>query len=100
MILREFYTKLPVAGAVSWNTFSDLRGVMEQLIVNSSTTSTTFDFSLTDDNGNIVYNKKGNKGTLIDDSKVGLYGIYTMSIANSSSNSNSFTTTLMWREHV
>ena len=100
MILREVYTKLPVSGDVSWNTISDLRGVMQQLVVNSSATSTTFDFSITDDNGNIVFNKKGNKGTLIDDSKIGLFGIYTMSIANASTDSNSFSTTLMWREHV
>jgi len=96
MIHRENYLKQPTAGAVSWNSYGEYRGILGQLTINPSVSTTTYNFSLTADTGAVVYNKKGIKGVYVDDSKIPLYGIYTMAIANSSESNYSFTTTLIW----
>lgn len=96
MIHREVYVKQPSAGAVSWNSYGDFRGLMQQLVINPSISSTIYDFSLTNDLGDVVYSKKGNRGTFIDDSKVALHGIYTMAIANATVSTNSYTASLIW----
>lgn len=101
MILRERYTKIPANNSsTNWNTISDLRGNLEQITINPSSSSTIYDFYMTDDDGNIVYNKKGLKGTFVDDSKIGVFGIYTINISNASILTNSFTCTLIWNENL
>jgi len=100
MILRERYIRQPINGDSSWNSNSDFSGVLQQLIVNPSAAATTYDFSMTNDLGDVVYDKKGLKGTFIDDSKLGLFGIYTMDIANASDSTKSFSISLIWREIV
>ena len=100
MTLRERYTKSLTAGAVSWNTYSDLRGRLGSICVNPSVSTTVYDYSLTDDDGNVIYNKKGLRGTWVDDSKLDVFGIYTHNIINSSTSNYSFTTTLIWNEKV
>ena len=99
MILRERYVKQPTAGAVSWNTYSDLRGHTEQLCVNPSVATTTYDLSMTNDNGDTIYSHKGLKGTFVDDAKIGIFGIHTIAINNASSSNESFTITLLWAEN-
>lgn len=98
MILRETYVKQPSAGSVSWNSYSDFRGRTEQIIVNPSISTTTYDFSITNDLGDVIYNKKGNKGTLVDDSKVALFGMVTYRISNASVSTNSYTISTIWQE--
>ncbi len=100
MILQEKYTKTPDTGTVSWNGDSDYRGIIQQLSVNPSVSTTTFDFKLTDDAGTVVYHQKGLKGTWVDDSKIGIYGIYTFTIENASTDSYAFTTKILWKEEV
>ncbi len=100
MVLKKVYYKIPSAGAVSWNSVDDFRGNLEGIAINPSSSTTTYDFSMTDDTGTKVYEKLGNMGTFIDDSKIGLYGIYTFAIANASVNTNSFTITIIWDENM
>lgn len=100
MVMRKVDYKLPVLGAVSWNTPDDMRGSLESIAINPSVTTTTYDFLLTDDTGTIVYNKKGLKGTFVDDSKIGLYGKYTCTLSNTSTNNYSFTVTMIWDENL
>ena len=98
MIIRERYTKPLTSGAASWNTNSDLRGQIAHISVNPSVSTTTFDFRITDDAGTTVYYKKGLKGQFFDDSKIGVYGIYTLGIESASNSSWNFITTVLWRE--
>lgn len=100
MTLRERYIKTLSVGAASWNTYSDLRGTLGSICINPSATTTVYDYSLTDDDGNVVYNKKGLRGAWIDDSKLDVFGIYTHSIANASTSSYAFTITLIWDEKL
>jgi len=99
MILRERYLKQPAAGDVSWNTISDFRGVLEQISVNPSSSSTEYDINITDDAGTVIYEQKGRKGTWTDDTKIGVYGIYTYNITNASASNATWTITSLWTEN-
>lgn len=98
MINRKTYYKQPSAGAFSFNTNDDMRGRLEQLVVNPSATDTTYDVTLTNDTGDVVYTAAGNTGTLADDTKVGLYGIYTFAVASASASNKTWTVTFIWEE--
>lgn len=98
MILRERYLKQPSSGAVSWNTISDLRGEIKQISINPSSSTTIYDFRITDDAGTTVYYKPGLQGVFIDDSKLGAYGIYTLGIESASISNASWTITILWSE--
>lgn len=100
MILRERYIKSPVLGAVNWNTISDLRGEIKQISINPSSSSTIYDFRITDDAGTTVYYKPGLQGIFVDDTKLGAFGIYTLGIESASISNASWTTTLIWDENV
>lgn len=100
MLCRERYEKVPVAGQVSWNTYSDFRGELAQLSINPSVETTTYDLLLTDDVGSVIYKKTNLKGTFVDDPKVALYGYYTYNLTNTSTSVYSFTITLLWDENV
>lgn len=100
MINRERYVKQPSAGSVSWNTDSDFRGVLEQVAINPSSTATTYDFKITADDNTVVYQQKGRKGTWIDDTKIGMFGVYTLDLENASDSTKSFTVTLIWNDDV
>ena len=100
MLLKERYEKVPVAGTVQWNTYSDIRGEMTQLSVNPLVQTTTYDIWITDDVGSVIYKRENLRGTFVDDKKVALYGYYTINITNTSTSLYSFTTTLLWNERV
>lgn len=99
MIFRERFLKQPTAGAVSWNV-GYIKGTIGQVSINPSATGTTYNFTLTDDVGNVVYIKKGKKGTYVDDSKVEGYGIYTANIASASASNRTWITTLIWNDSL
>ena len=99
MITKERYVKSPSGGTVSWNT-DILRGVLSSLNINPSSATTTYDVALLDYDGTTIYEKKGNMGNFADNSKVALYGIYTVSITSISVSTNNFITTLLWDDEV
>lgn len=84
-IQRHSVTKTPSGGTVNWNT-DDMRGVMFMISIAPATSTTTYDFTLTDDESIIVYSKKGLKGTFNETTQLGLYGVYTAQISNVSVN--------------
>lgn len=100
MTFRNIYIKQPSAGSVSWNTSDELRGNLSQIAINPSSTTTTYDFLMTDEYGTVVYEVKGRKGHFRDDSNVGVYGVYTCTLSNTSTSSYSFITSLIWQEDV
>jgi len=99
MVIKKVYTKTPVLGIISWNTADDMRGNLESIAINPSSTTTTFDFFMTDDTGTVVYDKRSQTGTFIDDSKIGLYGIYTCTLSNTSTN-DPFLVNIIWNENL
>jgi hypothetical protein len=100
MISKRTYYQQPVLGVFSFNTDDDLRGNLEQLSVNPSSNTTTYDVTLTDDTGTIVYSRMGNTGTSVDDSKIGVYGKYTFNASNASSSNDTWTVTFLWDENL
>lgn len=97
-IQRHSVTKTPSGGSISWNT-DDMRGVMFSVSISPATSTTTYDFILTDDESIIVYSKKGLKGTFNDNTQIGLYGIYTAQISNASVN-EAFKVSLRYEERM
>lgn len=81
LFVRYKTDRTPSLGTIAWNT-DDLRGIMRQLLVQTATSTNTFDFKLVDDDGITVYERKGNKGTLNVTTPMGLWGIYTATISN------------------
>jgi hypothetical protein len=100
MIHRERVVNQPSAGHISWNTNNNLVGHLAQLSVNPSSTSTTFDIAIYDDRDTKVYEKKGNKGHTTDESKIGLFGHYTINLSNTSTSTVSWITTLLWDDEL
>lgn len=95
MFIRHRYIRSIAAGVSSWNSASDLRGVINQIAINPSSSSTTYDFKMTDDSNTVVYHKEGLKGDYTDESKIGVYGTYTLGIENASVSNKSFTVTII-----
>ena len=85
MIHRYKTSQTTVAGEVSWNS-DDLKGMNLQLAIKPATATTVYDISMTDDDSIVTYQKKGLKGTSVDSTQFGLYGVYTVAITNSSAN--------------
>lgn len=100
MIIQERKYKQPSSGAVNWNTTSTLRGILQQISINPSSETTIYNFKVTDEVGTTVYHKEGLKGTYVDDSKIGVHGIYTLAVQSSSASNRSFTVTLLWDEDI
>lgn len=100
MIVRERYLKKPNAGIVAWNTDSDIRGSLRQVAINPSVETTTYDFQITDDADTIIFKRANLAGTVIENIGLGLYGIHTLNLSNTSTSNYSFTVTLLWDENV
>jgi len=83
MIIKYSYTKTASGGAISFNT-GDIRGVVYRILVKPTTSSTTYNVAITDDNSLEVYNRNGQRGKLNDLTQQTFRGIYTFAISNSS----------------
>lgn len=97
MICKRTFSKTAVSGTVSWNT-DDLRGVLYTLIIKPSAESSTYDFTMTDDQSVAVFDENGKLGTFRDTTNFGLYGIYTCEISNASPTTESFTIEIIYEE--
>jgi len=69
------------SGSWSGNTVAQ-RGLLQQVVIKPTTDTTMYDFSLTDVNNDIVYNRTDVSGTLNEEVNIPLRGVYTMSISN------------------
>lgn len=85
MIVKYHKEETASGGAISFNT-DDLRGVVYRTFVKPLTSTTTYDLTITDDNGLIIYSKNGLRGTLNDLTQYTVKGIYTVAVANASPN--------------
>jgi hypothetical protein len=85
MICKRTWTKTPIGSplSVSWNT-DDLRGKLTSITIVPTSSDTTYDFVMTDDQSLDVYRRNQVLGTFRDDSSKGFYGIYTFKIDNAS----------------
>jgi len=85
------------ASSGAWSTNTErFTGVdLRQIIIKATTATTTFDFSITDEKSNVVYEKEGNTGTLNELLYLPMRGIYTLAVANSSVVDSAYTGRLM-----
>ena len=73
------------SGAWSFNTQKLVSSLIRQIIVKAATSTTTFDFTITDNNNNIVYTTDTKAtGTLRVELTIPISGICTFAVANSS----------------
>lgn len=91
------------SGSVSVNTTYDLRGIAKLFYVKATTTTTTFDFKLTDRNSRDVrvYPDEGGSaasGTLRDTTPLVVDGKYTFTISGSSKATETFDIMVMVEE--
>lgn len=98
--LKERHINQPIAGTFSFNTNNSLKGTLDRVSVNPSSTTTTYDIEITDDDNTVIYERKGRKGHFVDDSDKSVYGIHTVTISNASESTKSWITTLLWREEI
>lgn len=83
-------------GSWAGNTVS-LRGLLKQVLVNPTTTSTMYDFSLTNNQNDIIYRRTDVSGTLNEEIDLPITGVYTMRIQNATRD-EVFTVLLVVRE--
>ncbi len=93
MIFSKYkYTLTVSGGTVSVNTDS-IMGMIEQIIITPLTSTNSYDFSLTDRDGDILYSRNTETGTVNDRTAWTLVGRdsserLTMKIANATINEN------------
>jgi hypothetical protein len=87
---------ITVGGEWTANTVS-INGILEQVLVKSTSDNTMFDFSLISDQNDIVYRRTDVTCLLNEENNVPFHGIYTMVIANATKDEE-FTILLSVRE--
>lgn len=94
-------SKTAASGAWSFNTVNFNAALLKQIIVKAATATNTFNFTITDNKDNVVYDSSdtGGKatGTLRAETNIPLKGIYTLAVANAFTD-EAFTGRLMIRE--
>lgn len=95
---RERHVEQPVSNTFSFNTANTLKGILDRISINPSSTSTTYDIQITDSDNTVIYEKKGRQGHWVDDSNISVWGIHTVTVSNTSVSNVSFITTLLWSE--
>jgi hypothetical protein len=85
----EINTQSAISGTWATNTLKIAAGILKQIILISTASSTTFDFKLIDDKNNVAYDtiRREKTATFVLDDEVELpvHGIYTMRVYNASS---------------
>jgi hypothetical protein len=76
------------SGAWSFNTLAISGGICKQILVKATTATTTFEFTITDDKDNVVYDTTHEEttatGTLNERIDLPMRGKYTLAVASSS----------------
>ena len=75
------------AGSASENT-AYLRGLCHHIIVKPASEDTTYDITITNPAGVIIYHRRSETGVLSELTKIPVLGIYTISILNSTKDEN------------
>jgi len=86
LILKEPVIKVVDVslGAYSSNTRKINGGILLHVVVQATTSSTTFDFSITDESGIVIKSWTANTGELNEEMYTPVSGILTLDISNSS----------------
>ena len=88
-----------VAGAYSDVTPYFTGGLVQQLLVKPNTAGNTFDFSLTNSFGDVIYQRLTNTGTINEvDLNVPVTGVVTFAIANATVATNPVTILLVVKD--
>lgn len=85
------------SGAWSGNTENLHGGLLKHIFIKSTSSSTVFDFSITDSNDNIIFTRKNVISKLNEMLELPMLGICTLDITNSTTDEN-FNIKLMIRE--
>lgn len=89
-IHAEEISQTAAAGTWSVNTHNIKGGICYQIVMTSATASTTFDFKITDEKSLVVYDTLSREttatGTLEDEVRIPMRGIYTLQAYNSTRN--------------
>ena len=91
------YTIEIASGIWSGNTEYLHGGFLKHVYLKSSSSSTVFDFAITDSDDNIIFNRKNIIGLLNESLELPMVGIHTLTISNSSVDEE-FNIKLMIRE--
>lgn len=85
LIVKEPVNKsVTVASGVWSGNTQKVMGILLQVVVSATTATTTFDFSITDEDDIVIKSWEGNTDELNEDVYIPLSGVYTLEIANSS----------------
>lgn len=77
--------KTASSGNWSFNSPRFVSAILKQIVLKAATATTTFNFSLTDEFNNIVYNTDTSAtGTLRQELEIPLKGIYTIAVSGAS----------------
>ena len=79
-VYQQKYAVSISAGVASFNTI-EFRGSISSIIIAPTTSTTSWRFSLTNDDSAIAYRKAG-KGSYVDNNGIPAYGIYTGAFSN------------------
>lgn len=84
LINRQPFTMTPITGDASQLVVTN-NSLLQQVIVKPTTASTTYDFSIEDEDDNVIYSKIDNQDTLNDsDISIASGGNWTLKIENAS----------------
>ena len=87
LIVKEPIVKSVTVAAGIWSgNTQKVMGILLHVVVQATTETTTFDFSLTDEDGIVIKEWVGNTDELNREVFIPLAGVYTLSIANASAN--------------
>lgn len=96
LIHPEKVSLTTVLGAASGNT-QNLNGIVYEILVKPTTSTTTYDITLTDSSGVVIFEQLSETGTLNEVNMLPVWGVYTISLANATAN-EAFLVKLMMHE--
>lgn len=86
LIDRKSFTLPTVLGSLSQLVIIN-NSILQQVLVKPETATTTYDFSIEDEDGNVIYTKVDNQATLNDtDINIPSGGNWTIKVDNASAN--------------
>jgi len=84
IVVHKQKSTITASSGAATDTIKILQGVLKQVFVEATTSTTTFDVSLVDIHGLTVYEFNDVTGTLNEMMDTPAYGNYTLTIANAS----------------
>jgi len=85
LILKEPLVKSVTVSAGAWSgNTQKVMGLLLHVVVQATTTTTTFNFSITDEDGIVIKEWIGNTDELNVETYIPLEGVYTLAIATAS----------------